>query len=200
VKHFPGFPVPQDGNKLSILVLDTVSVREWEAILLRWKSSGGHVIALVSPHAGGNDNVRGIYLGAKGTVQMSPKLSEELPRAIRTAATEGIWISPGILTDYVNAANSLMRQISSPNHRLTQREEEVLALLMTGDSNKEIGNSLGISERTAKFHVSSILRKVEIKSRRELIRKVRSGTLSYLDVIRYRNKTKAFFPDSEKTA
>ncbi len=52
---------------------------------------------------------------------------------------------------------------------LTPREREVLALLAEGLANKAIAQRLGISERTAKFHVESILAKLGAESRSEAI-------------------------------
>lgn len=61
----------------------------------------------------------------------------------------------------------------SPNSiaiELTEREQEVLALLATGLSNVEIGKKLYRSPRTVEKHVSSLLRKTETSNRAELIR------------------------------
>jgi DNA-binding NarL/FixJ family response regulator len=49
--------------------------------------------------------------------------------------------------------------------RLTTREREVLALLGRGYANKEIARALFITERTARTHVSNILRKLDLSSR-----------------------------------
>ncbi len=48
---------------------------------------------------------------------------------------------------------------------LTAREEEILKLLATGDSNREIGTRLFISEQTVKNHVASIFRKLQVNDR-----------------------------------
>jgi RNA polymerase sigma factor (sigma-70 family) len=48
---------------------------------------------------------------------------------------------------------------------LTPREEEILRLLATGESNKEIGSRLFISEQTVKNHVASIFRKLQVNDR-----------------------------------
>jgi DNA-binding NarL/FixJ family response regulator len=53
---------------------------------------------------------------------------------------------------------------------LTPRELEVLALLARGLPNKEIADSLYIGERTVKFHVSSILAKLDAGNRTEAAR------------------------------
>jgi len=53
---------------------------------------------------------------------------------------------------------------------LTPREMEVLSLLADGLANKEIGVRLGISAHTAKFHVESLLRKLDAANRAEAVR------------------------------
>lgn len=52
---------------------------------------------------------------------------------------------------------------------LTKREKEVLSLAVTGKSNKEIASSINLSESTIKFHMTSLLRKFQVRKRIELI-------------------------------
>jgi DNA-binding NarL/FixJ family response regulator len=54
--------------------------------------------------------------------------------------------------------------------RLTRREEEVLGCVARSLANKEIAASLNLSERTVKFHVSSLLTKFGVRGRMELLR------------------------------
>lgn len=54
--------------------------------------------------------------------------------------------------------------------QLTSREEEVLGGILRGLANKEIACELNVSERTVKFHVSSLLSKFKVHSRLELVR------------------------------
>ena len=53
-------------------------------------------------------------------------------------------------------------------NKITPREKEVLALVVQGYSNEEIGRKLNISKHTAKAHISEILRKMELQTRAEL--------------------------------
>jgi DNA-binding CsgD family transcriptional regulator len=53
--------------------------------------------------------------------------------------------------------------------KLTRREDEVLGGVVRSLSNKEIGASLNLSERTIKFHVSSLLAKFRVRGRMELV-------------------------------
>jgi DNA-binding CsgD family transcriptional regulator len=60
--------------------------------------------------------------------------------------------------------------------KLTRREEEVLAGLMKSLANKEIACTLNLSERTVKFHVSSLLAKFHVRGRMELVREATRQT------------------------
>src|SRR5947209_11616654 len=60
--------------------------------------------------------------------------------------------------------------------KLTRREEEVLSGLMRSLANKEIAADLNLSERTVKFHVSSLLAKFRVRGRMELVREASRHT------------------------
>jgi DNA-binding CsgD family transcriptional regulator len=62
------------------------------------------------------------------------------------------------------------------NVNLTRREEEVLSGLMKSLANKEIASNLNLSERTVKFHVSSLLAKFQVRGRMELVREASRQT------------------------
>jgi len=64
--------------------------------------------------------------------------------------------------------------------KLTRREEEVLAGLMKSLANKEIAADLNLSERTVKFHVSSLLAKYRVRGRMELVREATRHTAGAL--------------------
>jgi DNA-binding CsgD family transcriptional regulator len=66
--------------------------------------------------------------------------------------------------------------------KLTRREEEVLNGVMRSLANKEIAASLNLSERTVKFHVSSLLAKFRVRGRMELVREAARHTTPNLPV------------------
>ena len=100
--------------------------------------------------------------------------AEELRRAIKAAAAGQVQLAP-------EAAARLMREVRAPDspEPLTARETEVLGLLARGRANKQIANDLFVEEKTVKTHVSSILRKLGVRSRTQAaLFAVRSGLVS----------------------
>jgi DNA-binding CsgD family transcriptional regulator len=71
----------------------------------------------------------------------------------------------------LQSGKSVRSQVS-----LTRREEEVLSGLMNSLANKEIASNLNLSERTVKFHVSSLLAKFRVRGRMELVREASRQT------------------------
>jgi DNA-binding CsgD family transcriptional regulator len=64
--------------------------------------------------------------------------------------------------------------------KLTRREDEVLGGVVKSLSNKEIGANLNLSERTVKFHVSSLLAKFRVRGRMELVQEASRQTATPL--------------------
>lgn len=98
----------------------------------------------------------------------------ELRRAIRAAAEGQVQLSP-------EASARLMAELRQPvqSESLTERETDVLKLVAVGKSNKEVGQLLGITERTVKTHVSSIMGKLDVQSRTQAaLYAVRAGIVS----------------------
>lgn len=68
------------------------------------------------------------------------------------------------------------RSVPAPVH-LSRREQEVLDGILRSQANKEIASALNVSERTVKFHVSSLLAKFKVRGRMELVRAAMRGYL-----------------------
>ena len=89
--------------------------------------------------------------------------ADELVRAVRAAHHGELTLDPALARRLMNSLRA--RQDPSPADELTPREREILALVARGSSNQEIATQLVISERTARTHVSNILRKLNLRSR-----------------------------------
>ncbi len=80
--------------------------------------------------------------------------------------------APENLTELTEKAQKLLEagQSVKTSVKLTRREKEVLDGILRSLANKEIASELNLSERTVKFHVSSLLAKFKVHSRMELMR------------------------------
>lgn len=87
---------------------------------------------------------------------------DELVAAVRAAHHGELTLDPALARRLMA---SLRAPRPSPADELTPRERQILALVACGSSNQEIASELVISERTARTHVSNILRKLDLRSR-----------------------------------
>jgi NarL family two-component system response regulator LiaR len=91
--------------------------------------------------------------------------ADELARAIRAAHSGRVTLSPEAAQALVENAN----QPPTPGLDLTEREREVLGLMIEGLNNTQIAGRLSVSPSTIKSHVSSVLAKLGVASRTEAV-------------------------------
>jgi DNA-binding NarL/FixJ family response regulator len=100
--------------------------------------------------------------GASGFILKDAE-ADDVAAAIRAAYNDEVHLDPAAAR--ILAKGMRTRSTAPPVEPLTERELEVLALVGRGRSNKEIATDLGITERTARTHVSNILGKLGLASR-----------------------------------
>lgn len=115
-----------------------------------------HIIVLTT-YDGDEDIYQGLRAGAKAYL-LKDVSREELLECIRAVHEGATRIPPPV-------AAKLATRVSAPD--FTEREIEVLRLMVTGKSNKEIGAALNVTEGTVKVHVNHILTKLGVSGRTE---------------------------------
>ena len=90
---------------------------------------------------------------------------EQLISAVRTVAAGVSLLSPGVTRRLVEQGARKASRSAAVLDRLTGRELEVLRLMATGLSNRELADRLVVSEATVKTHVGRVLTKLELASR-----------------------------------
>ncbi|MCB9136644.1 MAG: response regulator transcription factor [Anaerolineales bacterium] len=111
--------------------------------------------------------VSAIRAGAKGYL-LKGVPREDLFTAIRVVSQGGSLLQPVVATKLMQHVSGQTAPPDLPEP-LTEREMDVLKLLAQGKTNKEIAVQLFITERTVKFHVSSILSKLGAGNRTEAV-------------------------------
>jgi DNA-binding NarL/FixJ family response regulator len=143
----------------------------WDAPEEGTASSSAPVLALVNEPAEAREALRS---GARGA--LSRASSAEAIGAAALAVAAGHWVLDqafGLALLSLGPAESGSPQLLSP------REQQVLALLTEGLSNRDVAQRLGISHHTAKFHVNAILDKLGATTRTEaVVLAARSGLLT----------------------
>jgi two-component system, NarL family, nitrate/nitrite response regulator NarL len=132
-------------NFSSTRILVTADPANDEQVRLALRS-GAH--GCLFKGAGGSELLQAVRAVGQGDYYVSPKLSAQL-----------------LMQEHITPS----RAASRPDRlmELTQRENQILSILVQGHSNKEIGNHLHLNERTVKRHVSIILKKLKVRSRME---------------------------------
>ncbi len=109
--------------------------------------------------------VQGVLAAGAISYLLKNVTSDELAKAIRDAVSGRSTLSPEAARVLVQAT----RPTKQPLVDLTEREREVLSLVVQGQSNQQIADAMVISVATVKAHISSILSKLQVSSRAEAI-------------------------------
>ncbi|WP_100405465.1 response regulator transcription factor [Bacillus solitudinis] len=105
--------------------------------------------------------IEAVRVVASGGAYIHPKVTHNLIKEYRRLATED--------DQHEDSIGFREVEYRKPLHILTRRECEVLQLMTDGQSNRTIGESLFISEKTVKNHVSNILQKMSVNDRTQAV-------------------------------
>ncbi len=135
-------------------------------------------IIMLSIHDDGSYVTHALKTGALGYM-LKEMDAEAIVEAIKVVSVGGSYLHPKVTHNLVGEFRRLserehkgafhQNEIRLPYHLLTKRECEVLQLLTDGQSNRTIGETLFISEKTVKNHVSSILQKMGVNDRTQAV-------------------------------
>lgn len=117
-------------------------------------------IIVLTTYDGDVDIYRGLQAGAKGYL-LKDATSKELLNAVRSVHQGQRQIAPRV-------ALKLAEQFNDSD-ALTDRELEVLHLVVKGNNNQKIGAALNVSESTVKFHINHILQKLGVSDRTQAV-------------------------------
>ncbi|USK69986.1 response regulator [Peribacillus asahii] len=137
-------------------------------------------VIILSIHDDENYVQHALKTGAQGYL-LKEMDADALIEAVRVVAAGGSYLHPKVTHNLVKEYRRLVSdenanqdtihapEIRRPLHLLTRRECEVLQLLADGQSNRAIGETLYISEKTVKNHVSNILQKMNVNDRTQAV-------------------------------
>jgi DNA-binding NarL/FixJ family response regulator len=160
----------QDHPDLHLVLLDlNLPDRNGFAVLADLRQRYATISIVVLSTINDRDSVlRALNLGALGFIpKSSPR--EVMVNALRLVFSGGIYVPPEALAPVETKEMKPARPASPADVGLTERQIEVLALLMRGKSNKAISRLLDMAEPTVKHHVTAILKALRATNRTEAV-------------------------------
>lgn len=154
------------GNQADLILLGSRGNQNLFDVMAGLKAQRPDLRILVTG-AGADDEMilKALAAGAKGYVDEAAS-PNEFAMAIRIVNQGSVWAPRRVLSTFIERVTSSPGRIFPAGRvTFTDREKEVLELLVAGRSNKEIGAALGIEERTVKAHVAKLMRKVGVQNR-----------------------------------
>ena len=157
-------PGALDESGVSLILIDAACTDHLFELLATFRRTRPHLRLIVIGLEEDHDYIqRVIGAGAKGYLTHMAKESE-IRLAIDIVHDGSVWAPRKVLARLLEASNGEIRTVN-PEPRFTQRESQVLKLLVAGRPNREIASALGIDAATVKAHVGRLMRKVGVDNR-----------------------------------
>jgi len=162
-----------EGADFDVLVLDTyLKGLNLKRVLRLLKNNGGKVILIIDDKYDEDKLIDAILSGVRGYLLQDTN-SDQLKKAINAVSKGQPWIERKITGKALDAIignhNFKKGKGDSPIYNLTEAEIKIVKLVLNGYSNKKIATELYLSEKTIKFHLYKIFKKLSVRSRSELI-------------------------------
>jgi DNA-binding NarL/FixJ family response regulator len=152
-------------QSIDLVLLSNCSEQNLFDLMARLKATRPDLRIIVTGSGDEETILQAIVAGAKGYVDEAASPAEFV-QAVRAVRQGSVWAPRHVFSMFIERVSSAPARIFPAGRAtFTDREKEVLELLVAGRSNKEIGSPLGIGERTVKAHVAKLMRKVGVQNR-----------------------------------
>jgi len=144
--------------------------------------AGAARVIVLTPVFIEDEEIALLKAGAKGCCRRGID-PDSLQQVLSVTSNGGVWVTRSLLPRLVSELRKYVDAHRKPAEtsaddslaELTQREREIVRLIVDGSSNKEVASSLNISERTVKGHLSNVFQKLGVTDRLKLMLYVREG-------------------------
>jgi len=154
------------GENIDLVLLGSRNGQNLFDVMAGLKASRPDLRIVVTGSGADDETIlKALAAGAKGYVDEAATPAEFV-QAIHIVNSGSVWAPRRVLSIFIERVTSHPGRIFPAGPvTFTDREKEVLELLVVGRSNKEIGAVLTIEERTVKAHVAKLMRKVGVQNR-----------------------------------
>lgn len=160
--------------ELDVLLLDVdlQGLNLTKILQLLKKNKGAKVILITNGNYNENTLINAIRSGVRGYLLKNAD-SNRLIKAIKAVDDGELWVERKMMVKVLDSFSSprknRRKREGDPVYDLTETEAKIVKLVLTGLSNKDIARNLYLSEKTVKFHLYKIFKKLSVKNRSELI-------------------------------
>jgi DNA-binding NarL/FixJ family response regulator len=157
-------PGALDASGVSLILIDAACTDHIFELLATFRRTRPHLRLIVLGLEEDHEYIQRIIgAGAKGYLAHTAK-SNEVRLAIEIVQDGSAWAPRKVLANLLDLSSTEERR-TDVEPKFTERESEVLKLLVEGHPNREIAGELGIDLATVKKHVGALMRKVGVKNR-----------------------------------
>ncbi len=121
-------------------------------------------VAMLTASEADDDVMQALKAGAQGYI-LKGVGARELISLVKDIGGGGSYVSPSLAARILNAMRA--PKSTNPLEDLSKREEDILRLVAEGKSNKEVGLTLDLQEKTVKHYMTTILQKLHVRNRTE---------------------------------
>ena len=170
-------PLVKDHPQLDLIVWHACTHTDEKFRLLRSLADMAMGVPIVLLAKQPSPSLLGMALqaGVNGYIAL-PARRALIIEILRLVLSGGVYFPASMLIERQrdDSAPAARRVVQADTRReLTQRQKDVLGLLVDGRTNREISDALGIAEATAKLHVAALLRAMNVRTRDEAVRQAR---------------------------
>lgn len=141
----------------------------YAAIATSLKVSPNTKIVAFTAVTGVDPAIRALDAGANGYV-LKGSSADELIRAVEAVRHGETYITQSFASQVIAALrNAAVRRVAAEAVRFSIREEQIVRLLLRGNTNKQIADALGISEKTVKNYMTILMQKLNARNRLEVV-------------------------------
>src|ERR1700687_294118 len=158
-------PGALDASGVSLILIDAACTDHIFELLATFRRTRPHLRLIVLGLEEGHEYIQRIIgAGAKGYLAHTAKPGE-VRLAIEIVQDGSAWAPRKVLGNLLDLSSTERRGAAVHQPKFTERESEVLKLLVEGHPNRVIAGELGIDLATVKKHVGALMRKVGVKNR-----------------------------------
>ncbi len=160
-----------ESSDIDVLIIDhDLSNLDLKKIVEINKSKcNANIILLIDSNLNQTQLVEYVKLGIKGYYYKDNHL-EQFLKSIRAISEGELWVERKLLPQIIDDSNKPVKEKEDlPLYDLTPAEFRILKHVLQGLSNQKIAEALSISDKTVKFHLYKIFKKLSVKTRSQLI-------------------------------